>query len=103
MFVAFGLSGTFPVIASLYLYGFQDTWTRISLGWILSEAGLYIGGAAIYAARIPERFTPGKWDYFGHSHQIFHVLVVLAAICHGVCLYQSFVYVHAFSPTILKG
>lgn len=94
MFVAFGLSGTFPLAVSLYIHGFGTTWTRMGLGWLLAEAGLYIGGAAIYAARVPERFTPGSFDYFGHSHQIFHVMVVLAAICHGVCLVKSYDYAH---------
>ncbi|GFH23238.1 uncharacterized protein HaLaN_20824 [Haematococcus lacustris] len=29
-------------------------------------------GAGIYAARIPERWFPGKFDILLHSHQIFH-------------------------------
>lgn len=96
MFVAFGLSGTLPVLTSLYLFGIELTWVRMSLGWLLLEAVLYIGGAVIYAARIPEAFHPGKYDYFGHSHQIFHVFVVLAAICHGLCLYHSYEYAHTY-------
>lgn len=94
MFVAFGLSGALPVLWCLYTDGTDETWNRFGLGWLLAEAALYIGGAGIYAARIPERFTPGKYDYFGHSHQIFHVMVVLAAICHGICLHQSYVHAH---------
>lgn len=95
MFVAFGLSGVIPLIASLYLFGRDNTWARLSQNWLLAEAGLYISGAAIYALRVPECFAPGKYDYFGHSHQIFHVLVVLAAICHGKCLYESYKYGHS--------
>jgi adiponectin receptor len=95
MFVAFGLSGVIPLLASLYFFGSISTWARMSQGWLLAEAGLYISGAALYALRVPECFAPGKYDYFGHSHQIFHVLVVLAAICHGKCLYESYKYGHA--------
>lgn len=40
------------------------------------------GGAFIYAARIPERWMPGKLDLLGHSHQIWHLTVVLAALVH---------------------
>ena len=29
------------------------------------------------ASRVPERLAPGKFDYAGSSHQIFHLLVVL--------------------------
>jgi hypothetical protein len=30
-------------------------------------------GAIIYANRVPERWFPGRFDLFCHSHQIFHV------------------------------
>ncbi|XP_068309430.1 heptahelical transmembrane protein 3-like isoform X4 [Pyrus communis] len=39
-------------------------------------------GAAFYVIRIPERWKPGKFDVVGHSHQIFHIFVVLGALAH---------------------
>ena len=45
-------------------------------------AFLYMAGAFLYAMRIPERFFPGKCDYWFHSHQLFHVLVLAAAFVH---------------------
>jgi adiponectin receptor len=33
---------------------------------------IYIGGAIIYSLRIPERFFPYKFDFFGSSHNIHH-------------------------------
>jgi hypothetical protein len=39
-------------------------------------------GAAIYALRIPERWKPGAFDLAFHSHQLFHVAVVVAAAIH---------------------
>ena len=30
-------------------------------------------GAIIYANRVPERWFPGKFDLWLHSHQLFHV------------------------------
>lgn len=94
MFVAFGLSGVLPVLAGVIVFGTDEVWSRSGLFYILSEAVLYISGAAIYAARIPERYSPGKYDIWGHSHQIFHFLVVLAAISHGVGLYKACLYAH---------
>lgn len=32
------------------------------MGWLFLMALLYIAGALLYAARIPERFFPGKCD-----------------------------------------
>jgi adiponectin receptor len=31
---------------------------------------------------VPERWLPGKLDLIGHSHQLWHVAVVLAALVH---------------------
>ena len=39
-------------------------------------------GAVLYACRIPERFLPGKCDFWFQSHQIFHILVIAAAFVH---------------------
>ena len=40
------------------------------------------GGAAIYALQVPERWKPGAFDLAFHSHQLFHVAVVVAALLH---------------------
>lgn len=39
-------------------------------------------GALVYAMRVPERWLPGRFDLLLHSHQIFHLLIVLAALVH---------------------
>lgn len=49
-------------------------------------------GAAIYAARIPERWYPGRFDVWGASHQIMHVLVVCGAVSHSVGLLKALDY-----------
>ncbi|EAZ20642.1 hypothetical protein OsJ_36258 [Oryza sativa Japonica Group] len=43
---------------------------------------LYALGVAVYAARVPERWFPGRFDLVGHSHQLFHLLVVAGAYAH---------------------
>lgn len=53
---------------------------------IASPAALLLAtaqlGAVTYACRIPERWYPGKFDIAGHSHQLWHAAVVLAAWVH---------------------
>ncbi|KHJ79841.1 hypothetical protein OESDEN_20499 [Oesophagostomum dentatum] len=49
---------------------------------MLLMGGMYIGGATIYATRIPERWFPGKCDLWFQSHQLFHTFVVIAAFIH---------------------
>lgn len=31
-----------------------------------------------YITRIPERFFNGKVDYLGHSHNLWHIIIVIA-------------------------
>lgn len=53
-------------------------------------------------ARIPERWRPGAFDIWGSSHQIFHVLVVLAAATHLVGLLKAFDYEHSFRSGVIS-
>ncbi|GMG43271.1 unnamed protein product [Ambrosiozyma monospora] len=94
MFVIFGLSSVFPIGYGLWLYGVSETFARTGLMWVLLEGLGYCSGAFIYAARVPERFSPGTFDIFGHSHQIFHVLVVISAYFHFKGLIEAYKYCH---------
>ncbi|KAF2718855.1 HlyIII-domain-containing protein [Polychaeton citri CBS 116435] len=102
-FVAMGLMAIFPSIHGLLLYGLAQLELRIGFSWLVTQGVLYITGAAIYAARIPERWKPGQFDLFGSSHQIFHVLVVLAAATHLVGLLKAFDYEHGFRSSLSSG
>lgn len=95
MFVSMGLSAVFPVIHGLQLYGGEQMKRQIGLMWMLLQGFLYILGAGIYAVRVPERLRPGKFDILGSSHQIFHVLVVCAAVAHLTGLLKAFDYRHS--------
>lgn len=102
MFVGMGLSAIFPVLHGLYLFGFERMRQQIGLIWVLLQGFLYILGAAIYAARVPERLRPGKFDMFGSSHQIFHVLVVCAAVAHLTGLLKAFDYRYSGTAEICQ-
>lgn len=52
-------------------------------------------------ARVPERLSPGRFDLWGSSHQIFHVLVVLAAAVHLVGLLKAFDYEHSYRRSVM--
>lgn len=102
MFVLFGLSAVLPIGAGLYYYGLLETWTRVQIQWILLEGFFYILGAFLYGVRFPEKHNPGKYDMWGHSHQIFHILVVIAAFCHLTGLINSYIYAHTYILPSLK-
>lgn len=39
-------------------------------------------GTVVYVTRVPERWFPGRFDLWLHSHQLWHMFVVCAAIIH---------------------
>ncbi|XP_027557658.1 adiponectin receptor protein 1-like, partial [Neopelma chrysocephalum] len=94
VFLGLGLSGVVPTLHFTIAEGFVKATTVGQMGWFFLMAVMYITGAALYAARVPERFFPGKFDIWFQSHQIFHVLVVAAAFVHfyGVSNLQEFRY-----------
>ncbi|OLN97193.1 ADIPOR-like receptor SPBC12C2.09c [Colletotrichum chlorophyti] len=94
MFVALGASGVVPVLHGLQIYGRADLEARMSLSWVVLHGLMYIFGAFLYAARWPERSSPGTFDIWGSSHQIFHFFVVLAAATHLYGMAKAFDYHH---------
>lgn len=88
VFVALGLSGVVPAAHYILWEGFYHAWNMAAMSYLFLMAFLYIFGAFLYAARIPECIWPGKFDYLFQSHQIFHVFVVAAAIVHFLGIVQ---------------
>ena len=81
MFSALGLWGAIPICHQLFVNG--HVWhVRTALTLDLLMGATYLIGATIYALRIPERWYPGRFDVWLHSHQIFHIAVVLGAYIH---------------------
>ncbi|KIW92897.1 uncharacterized protein Z519_06746 [Cladophialophora bantiana CBS 173.52] len=100
MFVGMGISAVFPVFDGLRAFGLGDMEKQIGLSWLVLQGALYILGAGLYAARIPEAWYPGKFDTLGSSHQIFHVLIVLAALSHLRGLLKAFDYRHGIMESV---
>lgn len=94
MFVGLGVSGVFPVIHGLTIYGYKELNERMGLSWVLLQGLLYISGAFLYALRWPERSWPKTFDIWGSSHQLFHILIVFAAASHLYGMTKAFDYHH---------
>ncbi|EFJ24378.1 hypothetical protein SELMODRAFT_79950 [Selaginella moellendorffii] len=81
LFVSMGLSGVIPG-AHAVVQNWNMPMCFVVLGYELAMVVFYLSGTLVYAARIPERWKPGFFDIAGHSHQIFHVMVILGAYAH---------------------
>ncbi|XP_059386606.1 progestin and adipoQ receptor family member 4-like isoform X3 [Carassius carassius] len=51
-----------------------------SLRLYLTMDTLALLGGLINISRLPERFSPGRFDYWFNSHQIMHIMVVLSIV-----------------------
>lgn len=45
-------------------------------------------------SHFPESWKPGKFDIWGASHQIFHVLVVISSVIHMRGLFTVFDWIY---------
>ncbi|XP_065180295.1 adiponectin receptor protein-like [Sycon ciliatum] len=80
VFLGLGTYGIVPMIHAMVVYGGlveSSGFNSAATGPMLVIGFVYVLGLTLYAFRIPERFWPGKFDIWCHSHQIFHVCVVI--------------------------
>ena len=82
VFVTLALVSALPIFHFVALNGISDSIKLGCLHKFIAMGALYLTGALLYAARIPERWLPGKCDIWFQSHQLFHLLVVAAAFVH---------------------
>ncbi|KAL3983154.1 hemolysin-III related family protein [Acanthocheilonema viteae] len=82
IFIAMGLSSVVPALDILITDGISYLLNEASLFWFILMGILYITGAVLYATRTPEKCFPGRFDLWLQSHQLFHMLVIAAALVH---------------------
>ncbi|KAF2027976.1 Hly-III related protein, partial [Setomelanomma holmii] len=90
MYCLLGISSFLPVVHGVMLHGFEEHNRRMSLQPFLGLATCHSTGAMLYAARIPERWFPRRFDIVGSSHQLMHVLVVVGAVCYCIGVLEAF-------------
>lgn len=110
-YASLGLAAFVFIFHGIWIYGFSIQNQRMSLSWMAWMGTFNVVGAVVYAARvslsffcsfwqnkvngcvlqIPERWWPYRFDFVGQSHQIFHVMVVIAGLIHFVGLLEAFI------------
>ncbi|KAJ7978997.1 Heptahelical transmembrane protein [Quillaja saponaria] len=83
LFCSMGLFGIVPAFHAIVI-NWGNPRRNITLAYESAMALSYLTGTFFFVTRIPERWKPGWFDLAGHSHQIFHVLVVMGALAHYV-------------------
>ncbi|OQD68869.1 hypothetical protein PENDEC_c030G06839 [Penicillium decumbens] len=85
-FVTLALTGFAPLAQLSYTRSFQ--WCLYFYAPVMKSIMVYFVGACVYASKVPERWKPGLFDYFGGSHNIWH-LAVLGGILFHYCAMQD--------------
>lgn len=85
-YVFLALTGFAPLAQLTYTRGLE--WCLYFYAPVVKSILVYFAGALIYASQVPERWHPGWFDYFGGSHNIWH-LAVLGGILFHYCAMQD--------------
>ncbi|EZF35383.1 hypothetical protein H109_01082 [Trichophyton interdigitale MR816] len=101
VFVCTGLSAFAPITHALFLYGLKRS-MNVGLPYYLTEGAIIAFAAFIYERQVPERWFPGKFDIWGHSHTIFHSMVALGMCVHFVGLLEALEYTYYNSQCTLR-
>lgn len=80
MYVFLGASLFAPVGHGLARFGGAGLARRMGLGSFVGLGLVNFAGAAVYAARVPERWWPRRFDLLGQSHNWMHLLVLAGAL-----------------------
>ncbi|KAL6645042.1 hypothetical protein ACP70R_016650 [Stipagrostis hirtigluma subsp. patula] len=81
LFACMGMSGLVPIVHKMLVFGGRPE-AVLTTGYEMAMGAFYLAGVVVYATRVPERWMPGRFDLAGHSHQLFHVLVIAGAYAH---------------------
>ncbi|CAI9754702.1 unnamed protein product [Fraxinus pennsylvanica] len=79
--MSMGLFGLIPAVHALVV-NWNDPHRNITLAYESVMALSYLTETSFYISQIPERWKPEWFDLAGHSHQIFHVFVIMGALAH---------------------
>ncbi|XP_053678303.1 progestin and adipoQ receptor family member 3 [Anopheles nili] len=81
-FVAWAAYGVVPTLHWYYVMGgTESTMVKIFIPRVIAMYAMTGFAFLIYVTKIPERWCIGRFDCIGHSHNLWH-LIVLAALCY---------------------
>lgn len=87
-FIGLGATGFFPIVQLSLSRGTDFVWEFYTP--IAKSIGVYVVGAFVYASKVPERWCPGMFDYFGGSHNLWHIAVLGGILFHYTAMQEFF-------------
>jgi adiponectin receptor len=92
VFSLLATSALLPIFHRAGNLGWDEARRQIGIQWFLAEGLSLLVGVALFVGRLPERLSPGSFDIWGHSHQLFHTCAAVATTFHVMALISGFTY-----------
>lgn len=92
VFSLLAITAILPAFHSVGLTGWTRACNEIGAHWYLAEGLSLLLGVGLFVGRLPERLSPGTFDIWGHSHQLFHSCALLGTVFHVAGLLAGFKY-----------
>ncbi|XP_077119331.1 membrane progestin receptor gamma isoform X1 [Ranitomeya variabilis] len=99
------LFDSIPLYYRLFLCSGQDCTHNAALTMHIWHSILAWLTGFLFATHLPERLAPGRFDYVGHSHQLFHVFGIMGtyfqmeALIMDMNLRKKWLLDHSFMPS----
>ncbi|KAF2196420.1 adiponectin receptor protein 1 [Delitschia confertaspora ATCC 74209] len=87
-YASLSTTGFLPIVQLSMTRGIS--WAYYFYGPIYKSMIVYAAGAVLYASKIPERWFPGRFDYVGASHNLWHVAVLGGILFHYTAMESMF-------------
>ncbi|KAF1998083.1 adiponectin receptor protein 1 [Amniculicola lignicola CBS 123094] len=87
-YVSLAATGFLPVGQLVMTRGVD--WAYYFYAPVTKSVLVYLTGAVLYASKIPERWSPGKFDYVASSHNLWHVAVLGGILFHYTAMQDMF-------------
>ncbi|KAI1329632.1 HlyIII-domain-containing protein [Xylariaceae sp. FL0255] len=89
-FIGLGATGFMPIFQVIFTRGSAWAYEFYTDSNLMKSLTVYVVGAVLYASKVPERWFPGRFDFFGNAHNIWHMAVLGGIIFHYVAMLQFF-------------
>ena len=87
-YVSLSATGFLPVFQLSFTRGTEEA--LYFYAPVVKSILVYLGGACLYAGKVPERWFPGVFDYVGGSHNIWHLAVLGGILFHHLAMHECF-------------
>ncbi|KAI8632168.1 HlyIII-domain-containing protein [Xylariaceae sp. FL1651] len=89
-FVGLGATGFMPIFQIVLTRGPAWAYQFYTDSNLMKSLLVYVLGACVYASKVPERWFPGAFDFFGNAHNLWHLAVLGGIIYHYIAMLQFF-------------